>query len=200
MSSIMPVEESGFYTHERWTNWIARVRESGFTLNDGLDGSGEVFVCMEDDVILACLKIIAKYDKKILTGEDAALEFSGVRNVVLEEIEPINDDIDIMLSSLQTSLVGVMAACEFYINGNYTEDATIGDLIKVAINAETEEDIGLALYNIAKIGARIISNNLHLEDSAIENVPDGMVAEWLDGLDSLSAAMLGDDSYKHDNK
>ncbi|RLG27674.1 hypothetical protein DRN70_01800 [Methanosarcinales archaeon] len=56
------------------------------------------------------------------------------------------------------------------------------------------------MYNIAKIGARMIRDRLHLEDSAIENVPDGMVAEWLDGLDSLSAAMLGDDSYKQDDE
>lgn len=196
----MPAEESVFYTHERWNNWIARVRESGFTLDDGLDSSGEVFVCMEDDVILACLKIIAKYDLGILTGKDAVLKLGEVRDVVLGEIEPISDDIDIMLSSLQASLVGVMAACECYINGDYTDDTMPVDLIKVAVNAEAEEKMELALYNIAKIGARMIGDDLHLEDSVIENVPDGMVAEWLDGLDSLSAAMLGEDSYKHDDK
>ncbi|HHI30346.1 hypothetical protein B6U67_00320 [Methanosarcinales archaeon ex4484_138] len=196
----MPVEESGLYTHERWNNWIARVKESGFTLNDGLGDSGKVFVYMEDDIILACLKIIAKYDRDILTPKDAALELGRVRNVVLEEIEPISNDIDIMLASLQTSLVGVIAACECYINGDYTDAVTPEDLIKEAVNAEAEEDTGLALYNIAKIGARMIRDRLHLEDSAIENVPDGMVAEWLDGLDSLSAAMLGDDSYKHDDE
>ncbi|MCG7848454.1 MAG: DUF2150 family protein, partial [ANME-2 cluster archaeon] len=29
-------------------------------------------------------------------------------------------------------------------------------------------------------------------------IPYGLVAEWLDGIDSIAAAMLGDDSYKFD--
>ena len=198
--SIMPAEESAFYTHERWRNWIARVRESGFTLDDGLNSSGEVFVCMEDDVILACLKIIAKYEMGVLTREDAISKLDEVRSVVLGKIEPISDDIDMMLSSLQMSLVAVMAACECYINSDYTDDRTPADLIKAAVNAEAEEKIELALHNIAKIGARMIGDSLRLEDSLTENVPDGMVAEWLDGLDSLSAAMVGEDSYKRDDK
>ena len=198
--SIMPAEESAFYTHERWRNWIARVRESGFTLDDGLNSSGEVFVCMEDDVILACLKIIAKYEMGVLTREDAISKLDEVRSVVLGKIEPISDDIDMMLSSLQMSLVAVMAACECYINSDYTDDRTPADLIKAAVNAEAEEKIELALHNIAKIGARMIGDGLRLEDSLTENVPDGMVAEWLDGLDSLNAAMVGEDSYKRDDK
>jgi hypothetical protein len=33
----------------------------------------------------------------------------------------------------------------------------------------------------------------------MEDMPYGIVAEWMDGIDSIEAAMVGTDSYKEDD-
>jgi hypothetical protein len=35
-----------------------------------------------------------------------------------------------------------------------------------------------------------------LPEEIMAELPYGIVAEWLDGIDSISAAMVGSDSYK----
>ena len=35
-----------------------------------------------------------------------------------------------------------------------------------------------------------------LPEEVMADLPYGIVAEWLDGIDSISAAMVGSDSYK----
>jgi len=190
-----------FYTENRWNNWLKQVKESGFTFKEDDDGAGKegaVFVNMEDDVILACLKVIAKYNRHALSGDEAFEVISQVRDIALEEIEPISDDIDLMIDSLQTSLMGGFAAFECYIQDAYDKNAAIEDLIKAALNAEAADDIQLAMGYVAEIGAGIL-NGKTLPEDALEDIPYGFVAEWLDGIDSITAAMMGADSYKDDD-
>lgn len=191
-----------FYTKDRWNNWLKQVKESGFKFNESEEGSGKegaLFVNMEDDVILACLKVISKYDRHTLSGEDAFSIISQIRDIVLEEVEPVSDDIDLMIDSLQTSLMGGIAACECYIQDAYDKNAKIEDLIKAALDAEASEDIQLAIGYVAEIGASVLNGKTFPED-ALEDVPYGFVAEWLDGIDSIAAAMVGSDSYKDDEE
>ncbi len=184
-----------FYTRERWQNWINKVKESGFKLDD--QEKGAVFVYMEDDIVLACLKVIAKYDKKLLSREDSLKHLAEIKEIVLKKIDPIDEDIDIMLESTQLSLMGVFASCECYIDKGYHKTNSFDKLIKSAVDAEKEDDMGTALGNIAEIGANILAGG-KLKEKDLEDVPEGLVAEWLDGIDSISAAMVGDTSYKDD--
>ncbi|MCZ7355617.1 MAG: DUF2150 family protein [Candidatus Methanoperedens sp.] len=184
-----------FYTQERWQNWINKVKESGFKLDD--EEKGAVFVYMEDDVVLACLKIIAKFDKNVISRDDALKYLSEIKEIVLYKIEPISEDIDIMLESTQLSLMGVFASCECYVEKAFEKTKTLGKLIKSAIQAEKEENMGAALGNIAEIGANLLAGG-KLKEKDMEDVPEGLVAEWLDGIDSISAAMVGDTSYRDD--
>lgn len=184
-----------FYTEERWHNWINKVKESGFKIDD--QEKGAVFVYMEDDVVLACLKIIAKYDKNTLSKEDALAHLGEIKEIVLKKIDPINEDIDIMLESTQLSLMGVFASCECYVEKAFEKTGSLSKLIKGAIEAEKEDNMGAALGNIAEIGANVLAGG-KLKDKDIEDIPEGLVAEWLDGIDSISAAMVGDTSYKDD--
>ncbi len=184
-----------FYTMERWQNWINKVKESGFKLDD--QDKGAIFVYMEDDVVLACLKIIAKYDKKLLSQEDALVYLTEIKQIVLKKISPIDEDIDIMLESTQLSLMGVFASCECYIDNAYEKTSSLNKLISSAIKAEKEDNMGVALDNIAKIGANILAGG-KLKDKDLEDLPEGLVVEWLDGIDSISAALVGDTSYKDD--
>jgi hypothetical protein len=184
-----------FYTQERWQNWINKVKESGFKLDE--EKGGEVFVNMEDDVVLACLKVIAKFDKNLVSKEDALRFITEIKEIALRKIEPINEDMDIMLESTQLSLMGVFASCECYIEKAFEKTKSLDKLIKSAIDAEKVDNMGEALDNIAKIGANLLAGG-KLKDKDLDKVPEGLVAEWLDGIDSISAAMVGDTSYKDD--
>ena len=184
-----------FYTEERWQNWIKQVKESGFKIDD--QQKGAVFVNMEDDIVLACLKIIAKYDKNLLSREGALEHISNIKEIVLKQIEPISEDIDMMIESMQLSLMGVFASCECYMEKAFEKTKSLKPLIKKAIDAEKEENMGAVLGNIAEIGANILAGG-KIKDKDLEDIPDGLVAEWLDGIDSLRAAMIGDTSYRDD--
>lgn len=184
-----------FYTQERWHNWISKVKDSGFKIDD--QQKGAVFVYMEDDIVLACLKIIAKYDKNVMSQEDALKYLAEMKEIVLKKIEPINEDIDMMIESVQLSLIGVFASCECYMEKTFEKTKSLDNLIKSAVEAEKEDNMGAALNSIAQIGANILAGG-KLKEKDIEEIPEGLVGEWLDGIDSISAAMVGDTSYRDD--
>ncbi len=184
-----------FYTQERWHNWIIKVKDSGFKIDD--QQKGAVFVYMEDDIVLACLKIIAKYDKNVVSKEDALGHIAEIKQIVLEKAEPINEDIDMMIESVQISLIGVFASCECYLEKAFEKTKSLDKLIKSAVDAEKEDNMGAALGSIAEIGANILAGG-KLKEKWLDDVPEGLVGEWLDGIDSLSAAMVGDTSYRDD--
>ncbi|WP_406670159.1 DUF2150 family protein [Methanolobus sp. ZRKC4] len=191
-----------FYTAERWNNWLNQVKESDFKFEESDEPQGKegaIFVNMEDDIILACLKIIAKCEKKQVSPESALEYVAQIRDVALAEIDSISEDADLMIDSLQTSLIGSFAACECYLGGDYDEKDSVDDLVKVALEAEASDDIEIALATVAEIGALILKGN-SFSDKTMEEVPYGLVAEWLDGIESISAAMVGSDSYKDDEE
>ena len=189
-----------FYSQERWNNWIEQVKQSGFELKEDAENdgkSGEIFVNMEDDIILACLKVIAKYDNKEHSADDALMALDEIKTVVLTPIDPISESIDMMIDSLQTSLIAVFASCEHYISGGYDTSANLVEMIKGAVAAEENNDPGTALSYIVEVGASVLAGG-ELTDEMFSDIPYGLVAEWIDGIDSISAAMVGDDSYKFD--
>ncbi|MEA1985595.1 MAG: DUF2150 family protein [Euryarchaeota archaeon] len=190
-----------YYTKNRWNNWIEQVKKSDVNFQNSEEESekeGAIFVNMEDDIILACLKVIAKHDHKALTPDEAMDILSSIQEIVLEETEPISGDVDMMIESVQTSFMGALAACECYLNDAYDKDTAIEDLIAAAIDAEKNEDAQIAMGYVAEIGAKVLSGS-SLPASALEDIPYGLVAEWLDGIDSIEAAMVGADSYKEDD-
>mgnify|MGYP001141972460 CR=1 FL=1 len=63
-----------FYTRGRWQNWINKIKESGFTLQESEeDPSAAVFVYAMDDVVLACLKVIARCEHSSIPIEEGDL-------------------------------------------------------------------------------------------------------------------------------
>ena len=187
-----------FYTQKRWENWLGRAKESGFQIKEPEEEAGKesaIFVNMVDDVILACLKVTTRFDKGMLSREKALQITGEIRDIVLSEVEPISEDVDLMIDSIQTSLMGVFIAFECYIMGDYDEGANIEELIKVAVEAEASDDLELALDYTAQCGA-IVLKGKSLPEEIMAELPYGIVAEWLDGIDSIAAAMVGSDSYK----
>ncbi len=195
MNQVPPYE---FYTQKRWENWLGRARESGFQIKESEEEAGKesaIFVNMVDDVILACLKVIARFDKSILSREKALDILAEIRDIVLSEVEPISEDINLMIDSVQTSLMGAFIAFECYVMGDYDEGADIAELVKSAIEAESSDNLELALDYTAQCGALVLKGK-SLPEEVMADLPYGIVAEWLDGIDSISAAMVGSDSYK----
>jgi len=175
-----------YYTKGRWDNWIQNVKESNFQIDDESESSTEIFVNMMDDVILSCLNVISKRNAKKMSADNALNAISGISEIVLGDVPSINEDVDMMIQSLQSSLLGALVSCECYIRGSYNAKTALPKLVKTAIETE-ENDPEKALECISTVGARILSGKPMPE--IIFDVPDGLVAEWLDGVDSIVAAM-----------
>jgi hypothetical protein len=186
-----------FYTQKRWLNWMNKVKESKFKLTESDDkNSGAVFVYIMDDVVLACLKVIARWEREIITQEEALSEINHIREIVFEEQESLGEDADLMLESLKTSLAAVFVSSQRYIAGDYDREAPLEDLVKKAVDAEQSERLDEAFDYLSQVGARVIGGESLPE---IGELPYSMTAELLDGIDAISAAMIGDDSYKEDD-
>jgi len=195
VGAAMTEQINEYYTEERWNNWIARAKESGFSLSDPKNAPDiTIFVNMEEDVVLACLKVVNRFEKGKLSAEEALDLIKHIEAITLARVEPISEDIDMMIQSIQSSLVGVFGSCQCYIEGKY-EPGPIGDLIERAVEAEKRGDEETALGLVSQAGAKILAGQSF---ECNRELSPGCVAEWVDGLDSISAAMVGDDSYKED--
>ena len=194
MSWIMKEE---FYTEKRWLNWMNKVKDSNFRLSEAEDkNSGAVFIYIMDDVVLACLKVIARVERDILTPEEAMAEIAAIRSIVFAEHESLGEDADLMIESLKTSLAAVFVSSQRYITGSFDREISMDELIAAAIEAEKKENLDMAFDLLSQVGARVIGGDSLPETG---DIPYCMTAELMDGIDAISAAMLGDDSYKDDD-
>ena len=186
-----------FYTEKRWLNWINKVKDSNFKLTEVDEkNSGAVFIYIMDDVVLACLKVIARCEREIITPEEAIAEIAAIRSIIFQDHESLGDDADLMLESLKTSLAAVFVSSQRYIVGSFDHESSIDDLVKRAIDAEQQENLDEAFDLLSQVGARVIGGEALPE---IGDLPYCMTAELMDGIDAISAAMIGDDSYKEDD-
>jgi len=186
-----------FYTQKRWLNWLNKVKESNFKLTESDDkNTGAVFIYIMDDVVLACLKVIARCEREIITPEEAIAEIAGIRSIVFQDHESLGEDADLMLESLKTSLAAVFVSSQRYITGDFDRESPLDELVKNAIAAEQKQDLDGAFDLLSQVGARVIGGESLPE---MGEMPYCMTAELMDGIDAISAAMLGDDSYKEDD-
>jgi hypothetical protein len=186
-----------FYTEKRWLNWMNKVKESKFKLTESDEkNSGAVFVYIMDDVVLACLKVIARWEREIISPEEAQSEIENIRKIVFAEHESLGEDADLMIDSLRTSLAAVFVSSLRFVAGEFDRESPLGDLISQAVDAEQQENLDEAFNILSQVGARVIGGESLPE---IGDLPYSMTAELLDGIDAISAAMIGDDSYKEDD-
>jgi len=186
-----------FYTQKRWLNWMNKVKESNFKLTDPDDkNSGAVFIYIMDDVVLACLKVIARSEREIITTDEALAEIEAIRSIVFQEHESLGEDADLMIESLKTSLAAVFVSSQRYITGSFDRETPIEELVARAVAAEERENLDEAFDLLSQVGARVIGGESLPE---IGELPYCMTAELMDGVDAISAAMIGDDSYKDED-
>jgi hypothetical protein len=186
-----------FYTEERWQNWIERISEEEIDPED--EDSARLLLNLQDDTAIAIAKILTAYDDEQLDGEETLEELTDVREIVLDEVN-IDDEEKLMLvDGVQTSLVCVFYAAEEYVAGGVAEDGTIEEYIQAAADAEAEEDPDAALGYCAQAGTRIIDGD-ELSMELAEELEFGLVAEWVNGLDSLQTAMRDPEVVEEDEE
>jgi hypothetical protein len=187
-----------FYTEERWNNWINQVKESKFKIDpnaEGLGREGIVFLDMEEDVILALCKVTGKLKLGMINKEDAANHIEFIKEIVLRKVDPIDEDKDMMIESVQSALVGVFAAAECFVAGDFNEKDNPEKLVLEAAKAEEANDLDKAFKLVGQAGALVLNGKQFDSEKVLDKIPVGFVAEGVDGLDSIFAVLAGGIDY-----
>jgi len=186
-----------YYTEERWNNWLDRLREE--EIDPESDDSARLFFNLLDDATIAIAKILTDYDDGEFEDADAAAaELGRVREIVLSEVDIEDEEKLTLVDGIQTSLVCALYAAEEYIVGG-PADGTVEEHLRAAAAAEQEDDdLDTALAHCVQAGTRIIEGAALSMDVA-EEIEYGLVADWVNGLDSLGRA-LADPSVVEENE
>ena len=174
-----------FYSAERWQNWLNRIQDEEIDPED--ENSARLLLNLQDDAAIAVVKILTAFQEDELTEEQTLEELTEVRDIVLREVDIEDEDTAILIDSVQTSLVCVFLAAEEYVIDG-VDSATIEDRLTAAAEAEADERLEDALVNCAHAGTSIIDGTT-LDMSLVADLEYGLVAEWVNGLDSLSNAL-----------
>jgi hypothetical protein len=191
-------EDEGFYSRERWNNWMERLREEEFDPeNDDGDGA-RLFFNLQDDITIACTKAVEAYEDGELDEEEFVEEIDEMRSVVMSE-EEMSEDKQMVLEGVQTSLIGVMASCEAYVtNDGASDEGTVDEYIREAARAEREDDMDSALALTAEAGALVLDGE-EFDAASFEDIEYGFVSEWVNGLDSLAEAVSEPETIEEDD-
>jgi hypothetical protein len=187
--------EDTFYTEDRWQNWIGRVAEE--ELDPENEDSARLLLNLQDDAAIAVAKIISAHEEGRLDEEAAVDELTGVRDIVLADVDLENEEKRMLVDGVQTSLVCVFYAAEEYIAAGVAEDGTVEEYVHAAADAEANEDLDAALGYLVQAGTRIIDGD-ELDIALVEDLEYGLVSEWVNGLDSLQSAMSDPEVVEED--
>jgi hypothetical protein len=186
-----------YYTRDRWQNWLDRLREE--EIDPENEDSARLLLNLQDDAAIAVAKILTDHEEGELDEEGAMEELERIRGIVLSEVEFDDEEKLMLVDGVQTSLVCVFYAAEEYVVGGPVEEGSVEDYVRAAIDAEAEEDLDAAIGYCAQAGTRIIDGE-ELDMSLVEDVEYGLVAEWINGLDSLQTALADPEVVEEDDE
>ncbi|MFW6434799.1 MAG: DUF2150 family protein [Halovenus sp.] len=182
----MSNEPGEYYTDERWQNWIGRLREE--EIDPEQEDSARLLLNLQDDTAIAVAKIITDFDDGVLDEERALGELEDMQEVVLSEVEFDNEEKGMLIDGVQTSLMCVFYAAEEFVVGGPANEGTIEEYIEAAAEAEANEDLDAALGYCVQAGTLVI-DGAEMDIGMTEDLEFGLVAEWVNGIDSLQTAM-----------
>jgi len=194
------MEDEGFYSRERWNNWMGRLRDEEFDPESD-DGDGaRLFFNLQDDITIACTKAVEAYDDGEIDEDEFVDEINEMREIVMAE-EDLGGDKNMVLEGVQTSLIGVMASCETYVvnNGTAADDGSIEEYVREAARAERGDDMDRALALIAEAGALVLDDE-EFDAEKFDDLEYGFVTEWVNGLDSLADAVSEPETIEEDEE
>ena len=176
-----------YYTEERWNNWLDRLREE--EIDPESDDSARLFFNLLDDATIAVAKILTDYDDGEFEDADAAAEELGrVREIVLSEVDIEDEEKLTLVDGIQTSLVCALYTAEEHIIGGPAE-GTVEEHLRAAAAAEQEEDdLDTALAHCVQAGTLVV-DGAEIPMDIAEEIEYGLVADWINGLDSLGRAL-----------
>jgi hypothetical protein len=175
-----------YYTAERWQNWLDRVESEELDPED--EDSARLLLNLQDDTAIAVAKILTDYDDGDLDEETALGELEEIESIVLSEQEFGSDETAMLIDGVQTSLMCVFYTAEEYVAGGVAEEGTVADYIDAAAEAEAEDDMDAALGYCIQAGTLIV-DGANLDRTVADDLDFGLVAEWVNGLDSLQTAL-----------
>ncbi len=192
------MSDSGeYYTRDRWQNWLDRLREE--EIDPENEDSARLLLNLQDDAAIAIAKVLTDHEDGELDEEAAMGELERIREIVLSEVEFDDEEKLMLVDGVQTSLVCVFYAAEEYVVGGPAEEGTVEDYVRAAIDAEAEEDLDAAIGYCAQAGTRIIDGE-ELDMAVVEDLEYGLVAEWINGLDSLQTALADPEVVEEDDE
>ncbi|WP_181693172.1 DUF2150 family protein [Natronomonas sp. LN261] len=185
-----------YYTDERWNNWLDRLREED--IDPESDDSARLFFNLLDDATIAIAKVIADYEDGEIDGDTATEELGRIRKIVLSEVEIDDEEKLTLVDGIQTSLVCAFYTAEEYIVGGPAAEGTVEEHLRAATAAETEEeDLDTALAHCVQAGTLIVDGEKLGMDIA-EEIEYGLVADWVNGLESLGRALADPEVVEED--
>ncbi|WP_299237118.1 DUF2150 family protein [Natronomonas sp.] len=177
-----------YYTAERWNNWLDRLREE--EIDPESDDSARLFFNLLDDATIAIAKILTDHtDGEFEDADAATAELGRVREIVLSEVDIDDEEKLTLVDGIQTSLVCALYTAEEYIVGGPASEGTVEEHLQAAAAAETEnEDLDTALAHCVQAGTLVV-DGADLSMDIAEEIEYGLVADWINGLDSLGRAL-----------
>ena len=191
----MSNEPGEYYTKERWQNWIDRLREE--EIDPEQEDSARLLLNLQDDTAIAVAKILTDHDEEILDDDGVLDELEDIQQIVLSEVTFEEDEKTMLIEGVQTSLMCVFHAAHEYVVGGPPEEGTIEEYIEAAADAEASEELDAALGYCVQAGALIIDGE-EMDMAVAEDLEFGLVAEWVNGLDSLQTAMRDPEVVEED--
>jgi hypothetical protein len=173
------------FTEERWNNWIECTKQSDYKNMD--EKSTAVFVDMEEDVIIACCKLIRGFEIGKLSQDESLQAIKNIESITQKRLDTGDEQLNDLIELIQASLIGAFASFESYMKNTYADSPAINQLVQEALDQEKKGHLELALAIVGKVGARVIAGD-SLNQDALADLEDSYVAEWLDGVDSIAAA------------
>ena len=183
-----------FYSEERWQNWLDRVAEE--ELDPENEDAARLLLNLQDDAAIAVAKVLAAREEDRIDEERAVEEIRSVSDIVLAEVALDDEDKEMLIDGVQTSLVPVFYAAEEYVVGGVV-DGDVTEFVRAAADAEAEEDLDAALGYVVQAGTRVIDGE-RLDIELVEEMEYGLVAEWGNGLDSLQTALEDPEMVEED--
>jgi hypothetical protein len=192
------MSDSGeYYTRDRWQNWLDRLREE--EIDPENEDSARLLLNLQDDAAIAIAKVLTDHEDGTIDEEAAMSELERIRDIILAEVEFEDEEKLMLVDGVQTSLVCVFYAAEEYVVGGPAEEGSVEDYVRAAIDAEAEEDLDAAIGYCAQAGTRIIDGE-ELDMAVAEELEYGLVAEWINGLDSLQTALADPEVVEEDDE
>jgi hypothetical protein len=183
-----------FYTEERWQNWIDRLREEDLDLEN--EDSARLLMNLQEDTAIAVAKIVEAYEDGDIDENRAQRELTEMQETVLSEA-PLEDEEKAMLvESVQMSLEVVFYAAQEYVAAGAGE-GEVEEYIHAAADAEAEEEIDAAIGYLVQAGTLVL-DGADLDVSIVDEMEYGLVAEWVNGLDSLQNALSDPETVEED--